>query len=132
MNRLEARQRTIVAVGLAAVANIDITPAIGHAYVITAGYGYHNEGAALWSLFALDVNDGAGFRDLCAPNNLASALYMHLYSSGIAQGYVPCGQPLILRAGQALRFNAAALSGAHIATLVLFVDEYLGETPYDG
>lgn len=111
------------------MAAVDLTPGVGSAQVITSAYGFHNEGAPLTCLWALDDGRGGGFRDLVNAAALASGVFTHLYDGILG---MRAAQPLILRAGQILRFNAAAISGAHIPVIVAIVDEYVGETPYDG
>jgi hypothetical protein len=124
-SRLEARQRSVIQSEPTAV-YADITPLVGQAWQIIAGYGYHDEGAPLTCLWALDSGDGSGFRDLCLGAALASGVYRHVYAD------VPCQLPLILRFGQTLRWNCAAKTPTKHAVIVLVIDEIVGETPYVG
>lgn len=119
----------MVVLGTAAVAAVDLVPPTGETYVITAAYGFHNEGAPLTCLWALDDGRGGGFRDIVGAAALASGVFTHLYDGLLG---MRGAQPLILRATQILRFNAAAISGAHLPVIVAMVDNYVGETPYDG
>jgi hypothetical protein len=127
--RLLCKQRVVVVLGTAAVAAVDLTPPVGHAYVITSAYGFHNEGAPLQCLWAMDDGRGGGFRDLVIAAALASGAFTHLYDGLLG---MRAAQPLVLRATQSLRFNAAGISGAHLPVIVAILDDYAGETPYDG
>jgi len=124
--RLEAKQRTIVLTDATLADNIDATPGNGRAWRILSGYGWHDEGAPLNCVYALDDLGAGGYRDLCPAANVASGVFMPLYTN------VHCQDALVLRGGQTLRFNAAGKTVGHNVVIVLFVDEVLGETAYVG
>ena len=122
--RLDAKQVWIVAVELGVPVFVDIGPTAGQAWKILCGYGYHDEGAPLTCLFAMDYGDGAGFRDMATPFALASATYAQIYAQ------IAAPECLIMRAGMVLRFNCAAKTSGKSAVIVLFVEELTGETVY--
>jgi len=125
-NRLLAQQLLIVTVGAGATAYVDYTPAVGEAVEIINAYGYHDEGAALNCLWAL--NTSGGMRDMTASASIASAAFDFFYP----RTGIPTHKTLILRWGQTLRWATLAKTAGKIAVMVLLVDKYKGETPYDG
>jgi hypothetical protein len=129
MNRLKARQVRMVVIGAAAVNDIDYVVPLGTALVITNAQGQHNDVANRTALWAVNFNDGAGFRNVCQPISLAAYSRLELYVANALRSW---SQPLILRGGMTIRFNCAGLVGAAIAYIDILADEYLGETPYVG
>jgi hypothetical protein len=126
MNRLLLRQRRVLVIEPTAV-YADASPALGTAWIINAGYGWHDEGGPLSCLWAYDDGLGGGFRNLCAAAALATTTYRHLYAD------IPNGNwPFILRYGQTIRWNCAAKTAGKNAVIELLVDEALGETAYVG
>jgi len=124
IDRLRTRQRRVLAIEATAVF-ADATPDPGVAWEILCGFGWHDEGAPLVCLWALDDGGPGGFRDLCAGVALASATYRHLYAD------IPNGnKPFMLRHGQILRWNCAAKTPTKNAVIELFVDEIIGEPTY--
>lgn len=125
-DRLECKQRRILVIQAGASVFVSTGPAIGQAWRIVQGYGWHDEGGPLTCLWALDMGAGAGNRDLCNGAALASNTFSQLYT------VVPCAAPLILRSGQTITFNAAAKTGGKNVVLELVIDEIVGEESYVG
>jgi len=124
--RLDCKQVWSVKVQGGAPVYVDIGPALGQAWKIITGYGYHDEGGPLTCLFALDYGDGAGFRDMATPFALASATYAQIYDHVVSR------ECLVMRSGMVLRWNCAAKTAGKNAVIVLFVEEITGETAYVG
>ena len=121
-DRLLARQR-ILLVEENTLLFVQYVPAPGTVAVVVAGYAFHGQGAPLNCNFAM--MDAGVETPLSSVAVLGSGTYLQLYTA------VPCAKPLIIRGdGQALRFNTPLKTITKLASLVLVIDEYLGETAY--
>jgi hypothetical protein len=123
-DRLACKQLRVLIIQAGVPVFVATGPAIGHAWRIVQGYGWHDEGGPLTCLWALNL--GAGNRDLCNGAALASATFSQLYT------VVPCAAPIVLRSGQTITFNAAAKTAGKNVVIELVVDEIVGEESYVG
>ena len=131
VTRLEARTQPLVIVSAGgAELFVTYTCPLGHAAIIAAANASHNDTVARNPWWELDTGAGFGITgsDLgqIEFGVLPNALH-HLYNVMI-QPWGALG--LMLRAGQALRWNVDVKTNGKVLTMRLMVDEYLGETPY--